>query len=155
MPHSKPESNASAVLGEAGLRPTRQREVVFEVLRDASDHPSAEEVHERAKARIPGISLATVYNCLDSFAVRGLVRQLNFQRQSSRYCAVVEDNPHFAHFHCRRTGEVYDVVLSDRVRETIENELPDGLRAEDLEITVEGVSSADAGLSPHTPVTKR
>lgn len=155
MQVSKPEPSATAsVLQGAGLRPTRQRKVVYEVIRGEGDHPSAEVVHERARQRMPGISLATVYNCLDSFVSRGLIRQLHFQRQSSRYCAVVEENPHFAHFHCRKSGQVFDIVLSDKVRRQIESELPSGLRAEQLEITVAGTAEEDAGLSPHTPLSK-
>ncbi|MFP4351436.1 MAG: Fur family transcriptional regulator [Puniceicoccaceae bacterium] len=155
MPQSKPEPSATArLLSGAGLRPTRQREVVYDVIRETGDHPCAEVVHERAKERFEGISLATVYNCLESFVSAGLVRQLNFQRQPARYCAVVGANPHFAHFHCRRTGEVYDVVLSGEVRAAIERELPDGLRAEQFEINVAGVSAEDSRLSPHVPLSK-
>ena len=155
MPISKPESSdASRVLTEAGLRPTRQRKVVYEVICSEKDHPSAEVVHDRAKKRMEGISLATVYNCLESFVSSGLVRQLNFQRQSSRYCPVLKDNPHFAHFHCRRTGNVYDVVLSEKIRKMIEEELPEGLRAEQVEITVAGKTDEENELSPNTPVFK-
>ncbi|MBC2601397.1 Fur family transcriptional regulator [Puniceicoccus vermicola] len=155
MPLSKPESSETAqVLNQAGLRPTRQRKVVYEVICSEKDHPSAEVVHERAKRRMDGISLATVYNCLESFVSSGLVRQLNFQRQSSRYCPVLKDNPHFAHFHCRRTGNVYDVVLSEKIRELIERELPEGLKAEQVEINVAGTTNETNELSPNTPVSK-
>lgn len=155
MPFSKLESSQTArVLNEAGLRPTRQRKVVYEVICSEKDHPTAELVHERAKKRMEGISLATVYNCLESFVSSGLVRQLNFQRQSSRYCPVLEENPHFAHFHCRRTGNVYDVVLSEKVRALIEKELPEGLKPEQVEITVAGITDEQSEFSPNTPVFK-
>jgi len=150
MSVSKPESNESAdrVLDAAGLRPTRQRKIVYDVIREESDHPTAELVHERARQRMSGISLATVYNCLESFTSRGLIRQLNFQRQSSRYCAVEEKNPHFAHFHCRDSGTVLDVELSDRVKELIESELPDGLQAEQFEVTIAGRATDPAKSLP-------
>ncbi len=156
MPNSKPETTEiERILSDAGLRPTRQRKVVYEVICSEKDHPSAEVVHERAKKRMESISLATVYNCLESFVSNGLIRQLNFQRQSSRYCPFLEDNPHFAHFHCRRTGEVYDVVLSDKIRELIESELPEGLRAEQVEISVTGMTERGKQFSANTPVSKR
>ncbi len=126
---------------------------MYEVLRRETDHPTAEQVHERARSLMPGISLATVYNCLDSFVAKGLVRQINFQRQSSRYCAVDDENPHFAHFHCRKSGAVYDIVLSDRVREMIEAELPKGLRAEKFEVNLAGVADG-IDAEPHTPLSK-
>ncbi|MEM0966003.1 MAG: Fur family transcriptional regulator [Verrucomicrobiota bacterium] len=142
------------LLADAGLRPTRQRKVVYEVIDEETDHPTAELVHERAKKKMAGVSLATVYNCLESFVAAGLVRQLNFQRQSSRYCPLNEGSRHFAHFLCRRTGNIFDVVLSDKIRGLIEKELPDGLRAEHVEISVAGTSAEDNQLSPHTPVSK-
>lgn len=155
MPISKPEpTDSGRVLSGAGLRPTRQRKVVFDVICGENDHPSAEVVHDRAKKKLEGISLATVYNCLESFVSAGLVRQLNFQRHSSRYCPITSENPHFAHFHCRRTGEIYDVVLSEKVRSLIESELPEGLVAEQIEISVAGRSSDDADFSPNTPIAK-
>ena len=156
MPVSKPESTkTSKTLSDAGLRPTRQRKVVFDVICGEKDHPSAELVHERAKKQMAGISLATVYNCLDSFVACGLVRQLNFQRQPSRYCAFTEDNPHFAHFHRRGTGDVYDVILSERILKLIEEELPEGLRAEQIEVTMAGTIDETAKISPHTPISKK
>ena len=155
MPSSKQEySETARILSDAGLRPTRQREVVYEVICGEKDHPSAELVHERAKHRMDGISLATVYNCLESFVSSGLVRQLNFQRQPSRYCPFTEENPHFAHFHCRRSGRVYDVILSDRVRSLIESELPEGLHAEQIEVSMAGTLSSEADFSPNSPVSK-
>lgn len=144
MSVSKPEShqNAEQVLSAAGLRPTKQRITVFEVIREETDHPTAELVYERAKQRVSGISLATVYNCLESFTAKGLVRQLNFQRQSSRYCAIEEANPHFAHFRCRESGEVVDLMLSDRVKQLIESELPRGYHAEQLEVSITGTTTS-------------
>ncbi len=157
MPLSKPESTKSVdqTLSAAGLRPTRQRRVVYEVIREESDHPTAEMVYERSRQKMAGISLATVYNCLESFTARGLIRQLHFQRQSSRYCAVEEKNPHFAHFHCRKTGKILDIVLSDRVKQLIESELPSGLNAEQFEVSITGKTTGDAeDFSSFTPLTK-
>jgi len=151
---SNPESKQTTqnVLAAAGLRPTKQRRIVYEVICGESDHPTAELVHERARKRLEGISLATVYNCLESFSEKGLVRQLNFQRQSSRYCAVEDKNPHFAHFHCRDSGKVLDIVLSDKVREIIESELPEGLRAEQLEVSITG--RASGAVEDHATFSK-
>jgi len=155
MSFSKPETSETArILSEAGLRPTRQRKVVYEVIVGEKDHPTADLVHERAKKKMEGISLATVYNCLESFVSAGLVRQLTHQRQPSRYCPFTDENPHFAHFHCRRSGSVYDVILPDEVLTLIKNELPEGLRAEQIEISVAGTIEGVTHLSPNTPISK-
>jgi Fe2+ or Zn2+ uptake regulation protein len=51
-------------LRDAGLRMTRQRLVLLEVIAGASDHPDAAELHKRVQARDAGVSLATVYRTL-------------------------------------------------------------------------------------------
>ena len=152
---SKTEASPAAeTLTAAGLRPTRQRVLVYETLAGQDDHPSAEVIYERARATMPTLSLATVYNCLESFAQAGLIRAIHIQRQSTRYCTVREEAPHFAHFHCRRTGAVYDIVLPDRVRRLLEEELPEGMQPEDLEINFTGVSAEGHSYPPHAPIVK-
>ena len=49
----------------SGLRMTRQRWEVYRLLMDQRDHPTANDVFMRIKDRLPNISLATVYNCLE------------------------------------------------------------------------------------------
>src|SRR4051812_25263668 len=62
-------------LAPSGLRMPRQRQQVFDVVADSHDHPTAEQIFERAKKANPEISFATVYNCLSVLAECGLVRQ--------------------------------------------------------------------------------
>ena len=119
-------------LEKSGLRSTRQREQIFEVLMDKRDHPTAEEVYARAKESLPTISLATVYNCLETLVECGLVRQVNFERESSRFCPNL--NQH-AHFYCRKSGKVYDVDLPNESMEVLSRLLPDNFEMESMEVT--------------------
>ena len=86
-----------------GLRMTRQRCAVYKVLMDHRDHPTAGEVFDRAKHNMAGISLATVYNCLEALVQHGAVRQVNFERESSRYCPNLTEHEHF---HDEVTGTI-------------------------------------------------
>ena len=73
--------NAEALaqkLADSGLRSTPQREVVYDVLLRKRDHPTADEVFARVKSGLPSISLATVYNCLETLVQCDLVRAVNF-----------------------------------------------------------------------------
>ncbi|MEG2586361.1 MAG: transcriptional repressor, partial [Akkermansia sp.] len=67
-----------------GLRLTRQRQEVYQTLLEQRDHPTAGEVYLRVRNKMPSISLATVYNCLDALVVHKLVKQVNFDREPSR-----------------------------------------------------------------------
>jgi len=73
-------------ISHSGHRLTPQRREVYNVLLEERDHPSATEVFIRAKKRIPGISLATVYNCLETLVECGLAKQVNVEREATRYC---------------------------------------------------------------------
>lgn len=118
-----------------GLRSTRQREHVLAVLLDKRDHPTAEEVYERAKGSMAGISLATVYNCLETLTGCGLVRVVNFERGSNRYCPNLAQH---AHFHCKDTGRVYDVDLPVGLLEQVKQVLPEEFVADNVEVAFQG-----------------
>src|SRR5687768_7183727 len=82
-------------LASSGLRFTPQRQQVYDVLLQKRDHPTAEEVFLRAKHRLPDISMATVYNCLDALVKCGLVKQVNVDRGATRFCPNMHEHCHF------------------------------------------------------------
>jgi Fe2+ or Zn2+ uptake regulation protein len=113
--HSESSSESSSkscneTISQKGFRFTAQRREVYDALLLKRDHPTAVDVFLRVQKKLPGISLATVYNCLETLAECGLVRAVNHDRQPSRYCANLE--PH-AHFFCEQCGAVVDVPHSD------------------------------------------
>jgi Fur family peroxide stress response transcriptional regulator len=122
-------------LKQAGLKPTRQREHVLSVLLARRDHPTVEEVWQRSRTLSRGISLATVYNCLESFVDSGLVKQVNYEREPTRYCPNLR--PH-AHFKDQETGRVYDIDLPNEVLIQLNSILPEGFRPEAIEISFHG-----------------
>lgn len=129
-------------LEDHGLRSTRQREHIFGMLTRDQDHPTADEVYIRAKDEMRSISLATVYNCLETLVQCGLVRQVNFEREPSRYCANLQ--PH-AHFHDSRTGEVQDIPLSPEIVDQLKALIPAGTKTETINISFQGRSAPVEG----------
>ncbi len=128
-------------LAESGLRSTPQREVVYEVLLNKRDHPTADEVFARVKTEMPNISLATVYNCLDFLVQRGLVRQVNFERGATRYCPNL--HPH-AHFYDEQSGTTHDIELPPGLIKEVDSILPPGFRASSVEIIFRGAAKPSA-----------
>ena len=125
----------SDALDHSGQRTTPQRETVFSVLLDQRDHPTADEVYTRTKSRMPTISMATVYNCLETLVSCGLVKQVNIEREPTRYCPNLA--PH-AHFHCRDTGRVYDVPVPPDMMHELAEVLPGEYRADSVELVFRG-----------------
>jgi Fur family peroxide stress response transcriptional regulator len=122
-------------LADSGLRSTPQREVVYDVLLRKRDHPTADEVFARVKGELPTISLATVYNCLETLVQCNLVRAVNFERSPTRYCPNLR--PH-AHFHDEQTGRTFDIDLPPTVLDQVNTVLPRGFDASSVEITFRG-----------------
>ena len=120
----------------AGFRMTRQRRVVYDVLTEDLDHPTAADVFLRSKERMPGISLATVYNCLETLSQAGIVRQVNVDRDASRFCPNLA--PH-AHFFCSACEKVVDVGLDSQSSDSSPWQLPHGTRIDQIEVTLKGV----------------
>jgi Fur family peroxide stress response transcriptional regulator len=130
--------NAEALaqkLADSGLRSTPQREVVYDVLLRKRDHPTADEVFARVKSGLPSISLATVYNCLETLVQCDLVRAVNFERSPTRYCPNLR--PH-AHFHDEQTGKTHDIDLPPELLERVSSVLPVGYDAKSVEIIFRG-----------------
>jgi len=124
-------------LSAHGLRATRQREHVFGVLLGKRDHPTADEVYARARAGMDGISLATVYNCLETLVDCGLVRAVNWEREPTRFCPNLTEH---AHFQDRRSGRVYDVELPPDVMARLRSVLPAGFEADSIELHFHGTA---------------
>jgi Fe2+ or Zn2+ uptake regulation protein len=94
-------------LRERGWRLTAQRRVVAQVLTGEHVHLTADEVHERARAELPEISLATVYNTLNELVSLGEVLELNHAGDRKRY----DPNAGQLHQHlaCVDCGRMLDV----------------------------------------------
>lgn len=122
-------------LTDAGLRPTPQRELVYRLILEKRNHPSADELFARVKAQMPTISLATVYNCLESLVQCGLVRQVNFERAPTRYCPNLHEH---AHFHDEVTGEVHDIDVPSELIARLRAVLPPGYDASSVELSFRG-----------------
>ena len=89
-----------------GIQPSAQRLAVAEYVLRTQDHPSADEVLARVRGRVPMISRATVYNTLNLFVERGLLRQ--FVLAEGRLVFDPHLAPHH-HFVDDQSGTIHDV----------------------------------------------
>lgn len=119
----------------SGLRMTRQRQEVYRTLQQERNHPTANEVFMRVKDRLPNISLATVYNCLETLVQHGIIRQVNFHRESSRYCPNLREH---GHFHDSNTGVIHDVCFKPGINLADVLDLPAGAIVDGIEVTLRG-----------------
>jgi Fur family peroxide stress response transcriptional regulator len=118
-----------------GLRMTRQRREVYKSLMENRVHPTAQDVFLDVKERLPQISLATVYNCLEALTQHGIIRQVHFDRESCRYCPNLHEH---GHFHDQSTGKIHDITFKPGVRLEDVLDLPPGTTIANIELTLRG-----------------
>ena len=131
-----PSLAAAASAAGSDVRMTAARKEIYEVLTDSLDHPTATDVFIRVKPRIPGISLATVYNNLEALTQSGLIRQVNLERAPSRFCANQHEH---VHFHCDACGCVMDADVQAELDPPSHWRLPAGAKLSRLDVTLRGL----------------
>ncbi len=95
------------LLCDAGLRPTRQRVSLADLLFDQCDrHVTAEELHEEALHQGVPVSLATVYNTLHQLTGAGLLREVAVAGSKSYFDTNTSNH---CHFYSNITGELEDI----------------------------------------------
>jgi len=92
--------------GEQKLTP--QRDAVLQVILAREDHPTANEIFEAARQRLPTISYATVYNSLRYLKEAGLVHEIKFGDSASRYDRETDRHDHAI---CNSCGKLVDFDL--------------------------------------------
>jgi Fur family peroxide stress response transcriptional regulator len=91
---------------EAGLKITNQRLEIFRILARDTGHPSAEEVYEKVRVRIPTISLDTVYRTLATLEEHGVLSRILVDARI-RYDPNAAVHHHFVCTKCNRIDDFY------------------------------------------------
>lgn len=87
---------------------TKQREVVLQVIREANEHLTANEVFDHAKQFLPTISFATVYNSLRFLKDAGHIAEISFGSGASRFDRKLSRHDHAI---CSKCGKLVDLEL--------------------------------------------
>lgn len=92
----------------APMRLTTQRQVILEELVKVSSHPTANEVYDMVRQRLPRVGLGTVYRNLELMAETGMILKIEVGGTQKRFDATV--HPHY-HVRCTECGKVDDVKM--------------------------------------------
>lgn len=121
------------MLETSGL--TKQRQAVLQVIMESEQHMTANEVFEDARRLLPGISFATVYNSLRFLGNEGLIGEVHFGKDATRYDRKLERHDHAI---CNDCGKLVDMELSipdELIREAAERS---GFTTGVIELTLHG-----------------
>jgi Fur family peroxide stress response transcriptional regulator len=118
-----------------GVALTVQRRVVFQAVLERDDHPTADQVLETVKDRVPGISRTTVYRVLDTLAEMGVIRRLHHAGVSARFDGKMHRHHHLVCKICHKVIDLEDRKL-DRVR--VSHVSGEGFAIEDFSVHLIG-----------------
>jgi Fur family iron response transcriptional regulator len=93
-------------LRDHGINASPQRVAVAQYILHTDEHPSADEVWTRVKKRFPLVSRATVYNTLNLFVDKGLVRQFVLTEGRVVFDPMTRDHHHFID---EESGKIHDI----------------------------------------------
>jgi Fe2+ or Zn2+ uptake regulation protein len=106
-------------LNQHGIQPTPQRIAVAQFVLNTDTHPTADEVLAKVRESCPTLSRATVYNTLNLFVEKGLLKPQPLRDGSVAFDAHIDPHHHFID---EESGKVFDVPW-DAVKVTGEDTL--------------------------------
>lgn len=137
-------SRIARLIRSTGMRPTRQRLLLAELLFGGSDrHVCAEVLHAEAIARGEHVSLATVYNTLHQFMAAGLLRELAIDASRAYFDTNTSNHNHFF---IEADGELLDIP-SDCIMVSGLPKPPAGMKISHIDVVVRLVPDDGADRS--------
>jgi len=125
-------SGLLSLFDQHGILPTPQRVEIAGILLERPQHMSAEHIIDKLKAAGSGVSKATVYNTLNLFSERGLIKEVMVDPVRKFYDSTT--HPHH-HFYNVDSGELSDIP-DEQVRFRGLPELPEGTEQESVEVLI-------------------
>lgn len=93
------------------MRYSKQRELVLQTVEELCDHPTAEEIFDKAAPECPGLSLGTVYRNLNSLVDAGKVRRVSIPGKADRFDHTLRWH---SHLYCSACGNVVDADVDEK-----------------------------------------
>jgi Fur family peroxide stress response transcriptional regulator len=119
-----------------GLAVTVQRRTVFEVLSGRRDHPTADQVYDAVRGRLPGLSRTTVYRVLETMVDAGFARKVHHTAGVARFDPMTGRHHHLVCDACGRLVDLDDGVVPPlRIPESSRT----GFRIKDYSVSFTGL----------------
>jgi len=121
-----------------GLSITVQRRLVLEELLERRDHPTADQIFDAVRGRIPSLSRTTVYRVLETLVDVGCARKVLHPDAVARFDPVTSRHHHLV---CDRCGALVDVDASAVGDVGLPDTAGTGFRVTDYSISFTGICS--------------
>lgn len=119
-------------LRENGISPLTHRVALYSYLLENRIHPTAEQVYQGLKPSVESISRTTVYNILNLFSERNIIKRVDIEKNEMRFDV---NTTNHIHFKCRVCQKVVDLPQE----EFPQLRFSDHFLIEEIQINVQGV----------------
>jgi Fur family transcriptional regulator, ferric uptake regulator len=114
------------------IRITHQREIILDQLKTLKTHPTADELFELVRVRLPRVSLATVYRNLEWLCQQGIVQKIEVGGRQKRFDGTVDLHYHIRCISCGRVDDV-DMIPVDMLEQDLSKKSGYSIRGHRLE----------------------
>ncbi len=118
-----------------GVGLTKQRTAILQVIRESDHHMTANEVFDNARAILPAISFATVYNSLRYLSGEGMIGEVRFGKDATRYDRNLARHDHAICNECEKLIDLDLNIPDELIREAAERS---GFTTGVIELTLHG-----------------
>ena len=125
------------LLRERGLRVTRPRLAVLEILSSNRGHLDVDEIAAKVRERLASVSTQAVYDVLGALSRAGLARRIEPAGSPARFEGRVGDNHH--HVVCRGCGLIADVDCATGEAPCLDPSQAHGFQVDEAEVTFWGL----------------
>jgi len=113
-----------------------QRRAVLESVLERDDHPTADQIIEAVKQRIPGVSRTTVYRVLDMLVEAGVIRRLHHPGPAARFDGKTRRHHHMI---CKKCNKVIDLESAKLDRLSLPDVESEGFEIDDFSVHFTGI----------------
>ena len=126
-------------------RLTRQRKILLDEIRKLDTHPTADELYELVRRKIPNVSLGTVYRNLENFTRQGLINKIESSGDRKRFDGNTERHLHFRCGRCDKVTDVFTEKIAE-IESLINTIKTDSSRINDYYLELKGVCNTCAQM---------
>ena len=144
-----------------GLPVTTQRRTVLEMILEREDHPTADQVYEQVRTRLPSLSRTSVYRILDTLVRLGIIAKICHPGAATRFDPKIRQHHHLICMHCDKILDLEDQQLDNIPRPNVRGS---GFKIHDYHIHFRGLCAdcaskqmkgGDAASGKARPITKK
>lgn len=127
-----------------GIRNTKQKECIREILKSAKGPLAIHEILEQGKGKLPGLGIATVYRTIAQLQEQRELEGVSLPNGETRYETLHKGHIHHHHFLCRKCERAFDLHKCP-LSSGLNRFAPKGFHVEDHELTLHGVCAECSG----------